>query len=110
MTSTINTQSVRDYLESKGATFLFDNIVQDLVVEKGNRGATAGEAGGRKVTGIILSDGRILQADAVVLAAGHSARLLYEKLLHHGVDLQPKPIGKVDVSSMMRLLFTRSIM
>eukprot|EP01035_Chromulina_nebulosa_P030545 gene30545-40595_t len=46
-------KSVRDYLESKGATFLFDNIVQDLVVEKGDRGATAGEAGGRKVTGII---------------------------------------------------------
>lgn len=78
-------QSMRQYLEEKGTTFLFDSTVADLAVE--------GEGRDRRITGVQLAGGELLAADCVVLAAGHSARLLYERLLHHGVHLQQKPIG-----------------
>jgi uncharacterized FAD-dependent dehydrogenase len=43
-----------------------------------------------QVTGVQLVGGDLLQADAVVLAIGHSARPLYEKLIQSGVHLEPK--------------------
>jgi uncharacterized protein len=43
-----------------------------------------------QVSGVQLVGGDVLQADAVVLAIGHSARPLYEKLIQSGVHLKPK--------------------
>ena len=45
------------------------------------------------LSGLILRDGSVLPADLVVMAPGHSARVLYEKLLDKGVCLEPKPIA-----------------
>ena len=42
------------------------------------------------VTGVTLADGETLACDAVVLAAGHSARELYQELIDKGAELVPK--------------------
>ena len=47
----------------------------------------------RRITGLKLRDGSVLDTDLVVLAPGHSARVLYEKLIEKGVSLEPKPIA-----------------
>jgi uncharacterized FAD-dependent dehydrogenase len=46
-----------------------------------------------RVQGIRTRAGRELPADAVLLAAGHSARPLYELLAQHRVALEPKPFA-----------------
>lgn len=73
---------------ARGAEFQFDTAVVDLIVAEPRLGE-------RKVAGVRLADGRELPCSSLLLAAGHSARLLYERLLSHGVALQPKPIGTV---------------
>ena len=55
--------------------------------------AAAGAAVQQRVAGVLLAGGEVVAADAVVLAVGHSARTLYERLLERGVDIQPKPIA-----------------
>ena len=47
----------------------------------------------KRITGLKLRDGSVLDTDLVVLAPGHSARVLYEKLIEKGVSLEPKPIA-----------------
>ena len=42
------------------------------------------------VAGVVLASGERVLADAVVLAAGHSARELYQELLRCGATLAPK--------------------
>lgn len=58
------------------------------------------EIQGGRVTGVRVSkvDNTLhtfdlLEADAVVLGVGHSARDVYEKLLGHNVVLTPKPFA-----------------
>ena len=48
----------------------------------------AGRTDGSRVTGVQLASGETLSADAVVLAAGHSARELYLELIRCGATLQ----------------------
>ena len=68
----------REYLESLGATYFWDEQVVDLVMA------------GARVVGVRTHNGRELIADAVVLAVGHSARRMYELLHSRDVALQPK--------------------
>ena len=49
-----------------------------------------GAAAPPRVTGVRLASGEFLAADAVVLAAGHSARELYNELINRGARLVPK--------------------
>ena len=49
-----------------------------------------GLAGAREVRGVRLASGETLLGDAVVLAAGHSARELYMELVGRGATLVPK--------------------
>jgi uncharacterized protein len=41
----------------------------------------------------VLSDGEVVRADSVVLAVGHSARALYDKLLARSIQIEAKPIA-----------------
>src|SRR5690606_9094841 len=48
---------------------------------------------GNRVTGVTFGDGSSLEAHAVVLATGHSARDVYEMLERAGHPLEPKPFA-----------------
>lgn len=69
--------NVRQAILSSGGEFLFDSCVTELIV-KDNR-----------VKGVVCGDRRI-EAAAVVLATGHSARDIYRMLHTSGVRLEAK--------------------
>ncbi len=73
--------NLRERLEACGVEMIFEARVTDLLTS------------GRAVTGVRLSDGRELGADAVVLATGHSARDVHQMLLRAGVTLEAKPFA-----------------
>lgn len=71
----------RAQLESRGASYVWSDGVVDLL-----------QRGGR-VVGVRCASGRELVADAVVLAVGHSARSLYERLQTLGIAMLAKPFA-----------------
>lgn len=74
--------ALRERLEGVGVEFLFEAKLQRITVERrGDR---------RSVSGVELADGRSFEADAVVLATGHSARDVFEMLDEMSVVLEPK--------------------
>ena len=68
----------RNDLETRGVEYVWSDAVTDLLLA------------GDRVQGVGCASGRELPADAVVLAVGHSARPLYERLHALGVALEPK--------------------
>ncbi len=74
--------AMRERLENVGVEFHFEAKLERIVV--GGNGAD------RRVRGIDLADGRSFEADAVVLATGHSARDVLDLLRDLGVTLEPK--------------------
>ena len=68
-------------LEARGARYVWSDAVVDLLVTDG------------RVVGARCASGRELQADAVVLAVGHSARAIYQRLHTLGVALEAKPFA-----------------
>jgi hypothetical protein len=77
--------NLRARLMAVGVSFEFGARVVGLCVK--NLGAQ------RRVTGVRLADGRELEARAVVMATGHSARDVLLLLAEHGVRLEPKPFA-----------------
>lgn len=77
--------AMRERLEAVGVTFRFESKVVDLEIR--------GAGGDRRVRGVRLADGEILEADHVVLATGHSARDVFRMLLDRGVRLEAKPFA-----------------
>ena len=73
--------SIRKSLASKGAQVLFGEKVTDLLLDPDMR-----------VAGVKTARGEY-HADAVVLAAGHSARDTYTMLHERGVHLEKKPFA-----------------
>ncbi len=76
---------LRERLEQVGVEFHFEAKLGRIV--------TDGEGSDRKVSAVELTDGRSFEADAVVLATGHSARDVYEMLDAMSVVLEPKPFA-----------------
>lgn len=74
--------AMRERLESVGVELHFEARLTGIL--------TQGTGPDRRVTGVELSDGRSFEADAVVLATGHSARDVLEMLPPMGVSLEPK--------------------
>ena len=77
-------RDMRQYLTSKGAEFLFDTTVDDIIISDDSMNS---------IKGVTLSDSRKLDADICVLAVGHSARKLYTKLENKGIIIECKPIA-----------------
>jgi uncharacterized FAD-dependent dehydrogenase len=78
-------RALRDRLTDAGVEVRFETKV--LALRTGDRGAS------RRVTGVLLEGGEELEADAVVLATGHSARDVYLLLERAAVALEPKPFA-----------------
>jgi uncharacterized FAD-dependent dehydrogenase len=69
---------LRQDLEARGAQYVWSDAVVDLLLD------------GARVRGVACASGRELVGDAVVLAVGHSARGLYQRLHARGVALAAK--------------------
>jgi uncharacterized FAD-dependent dehydrogenase len=72
---------IREGILACGGRIHFEARVTDLLIEKGT------------VRGVHLADGREMTGAAVILAAGHSARDLFELLVSRGIDLEAKPLA-----------------
>ncbi|MBQ9471073.1 MAG: FAD-dependent oxidoreductase, partial [Bacteroidales bacterium] len=72
---------IRQTIENHGGMVLFEAKATALCLSNG------------RAVGVELADGRRIDAAAVVLATGHSARDVYDMLLRHDVELQAKPFA-----------------
>lgn len=70
--------SIRHKILEAGGEFHFNSRVADLIVEN------------NRCTGIMLSDSTIVEAEAVILATGHSAREIYKLLYQKGISIEAK--------------------
>lgn len=70
--------SIRNKIIEAGGEIHFNSRVEDLLVEND------------RCTGIMLSDTTIIEAEAVFLATGHSAREIYELLYEKGISIEAK--------------------
>ncbi len=75
-------KAFRARLTEVGCQVRFGAFVQELVVKESQ--------GERRVTGVKLRDGEVVDADRIILAVGHSAREMYRHLVDIEVMMQPK--------------------
>jgi len=70
--------SIREKIIEAGGEIHFNCRVADLIIESD------------RCTGIMLADTTIVEAEAVILATGHSAREIYELLYERGISIEAK--------------------
>src|SRR4051794_15402184 len=75
-------EGIRAKIESLGGEYRFGARVDDIVLDAH-----------RHVRGVVLADGGQIDASAVVLAIGHSARDTFHMLHRRGVSVVPKPFS-----------------
>jgi len=75
-------ESIRARIESLGGEYRFGARVEDIVLDQH-----------RHVRGVMLASGEQIDADAVVLAIGHSARDTFAMLHARGVAIEAKPFS-----------------
>ncbi|RYY13444.1 MAG: FAD-binding protein, partial [Chitinophagaceae bacterium] len=73
--------SIRKQIEDAGGLFLFQKKVTDFVIQKDY------------VTGVVVSSGEKFDADAVILATGHSARDIFLLLSRKNILVESKPFA-----------------
>ncbi|RYU83297.1 NAD(P)/FAD-dependent oxidoreductase [Hymenobacter persicinus] len=73
--------ALRDSVRAAGGEVRFDTRVDDLILEQNH------------LRGVVTATGETLEADAVILATGHSARDIYELLHRRGVRIEAKPFA-----------------
>ena len=74
-------KSIRETILSHGGEIHFESWVTDLIIEGG------------VVTGVVVGGKGKIQADAVILATGHSARDIFELLDRKKILIEPKPFA-----------------
>jgi uncharacterized protein len=74
-------ENLRAKIEALGGEIRFRSRVDDLVLED------------RKVRGVVLADGTLVETDRLVVAVGHSARDTFGMLHRHGVYIEAKPFS-----------------
>lgn len=72
---------MRQSIEEQGGRYLFNTRVSDLVVRDGH------------VCGVVTQQSDTIDAHAVILATGHSARDIYHLFANHGWLLEAKPFA-----------------
>jgi uncharacterized FAD-dependent dehydrogenase len=79
-------ENLRACIEALGGEYRFGTRVTDFCIGRA-------PDGGRRVEGVVLEDGSVLEAAHVVVAPGHSARDLFEVFVARGVFLEAKPFS-----------------
>jgi len=79
-------ESLRRQIEALGGEYRFESLVDDFDIE-------TGAGGDRRLVGVALKSGEIIQAAHVVLAIGHSARDTFQRLRDRGVVMEAKPFS-----------------
>jgi uncharacterized FAD-dependent dehydrogenase len=74
-------QKLREKINRLGGDYQFEAKMEDLLLDN------------NKLTGVQLSDGRVLKTQHLILAVGHSARDTFLMLERRGVKLAPKPFS-----------------
>jgi uncharacterized FAD-dependent dehydrogenase len=75
-------EGIRAKIEALGGEYRFGARVEDLALD-----------GNRHVRGLTLAGGEEIDADAVILAIGHSARDTFAMLHRRGVHIEAKPFS-----------------
>jgi uncharacterized FAD-dependent dehydrogenase len=75
-------ESLRETITALGGEYRFGTRVEAVVTGPG-----------RRVEGVRLADGSVIEASHVVMAPGHSARDLFASLVEGGVHLDKKPFS-----------------
>lgn len=73
--------SMRSRISECGGEFYFDKKVTDFLLEKG------------ELTAVKTSDGELFNADAFILATGHSARDIFELFHDRNLAIEAKPFA-----------------
>jgi len=79
-------EHIRAAIEALGGEYRFGARVDDLIIE------TAAD-GTRRLRGLVLADGEVIEADHAILALGHSARDSFAMLHARGIAMQAKPFS-----------------
>jgi len=74
-------KALRDAIIEAGGEVHFDTRVTDLILENNH------------LRGVVTATGAALEAEATILATGHSARDIYELLHRRGVLIEAKPFA-----------------
>ncbi|MDQ2795265.1 MAG: FAD-dependent oxidoreductase [Bacteroidota bacterium] len=74
-------QALREAITEAGGEVRFDTRVSDLLLE------------GNRLRGVRTAAGETIEAEATILATGHSARDIYELLHRRGVLIEAKPFA-----------------
>ena len=74
-------QALREAIIEAGGEVRFDTRVTDLLLENNH------------LRGVVTATGAAIEADATILATGHSARDIYELLHRRGVLIEAKPFA-----------------
>ena len=74
-------QALREAIIEAGGEVRFDTRVTDLILEN------------NRLRGVVTATGEALEAEATILATGHSARDIYELLHRRGVLIEAKPFA-----------------
>jgi len=78
-------EHMRAKIEALGGEIRFEHQVTDLLMtERGSE---------KRIAGVALADGSVIEAGAVIMALGHSARDTVAMLHRRGVFLEPKPFS-----------------
>lgn len=73
--------AIRELVIGYGGKFLFEKKVVDFQLLKG------------EITGVTTTDGETINADAVILATGHSARDIFHLFSKKGLAIEAKPFA-----------------
>jgi len=73
--------AMRKMILDCGGKFLFEKKLVDLIIQSG------------KIAAVKTADGEILNANAVILATGHSARDIFELLHSNKIHIESKPFA-----------------
>lgn len=73
--------AMRQLITDTGGQFLFEKKVTDLIIHN------------NEINGVVTADGNRFEADAVILATGHSARDIFELLDAKNILIEAKPFA-----------------
>ena len=78
-------EGIRATIEALGGEYRWQHRVDDLLIDE--------SGGARRVTGVRIQTGEVIESDHIVIALGHSARDTFEMLHERGVFIEPKPFA-----------------